>query len=65
MLFYTDEVTLNSLARVRGFSVRDIPRDGNCLFSAVAVQLDRLGIQRGETSLRAARGISAGTSIHL
>ena len=32
--------------------VRDVPRDGNCLFSAVAVQLDSLGIQPGETSLR-------------
>ena len=52
MLFYTLEVTLNSLARDRGFSVRDVPRDGKCLFSAVAVQLDRLGIQSGETSLR-------------
>ena len=52
MLFYTDEVTLNSLAHERGFSVRDVPRDGNCLISAVAVQLDRVDIQLGETSLR-------------
>ena len=37
--YYTDEVTLNSLAQERSFSVRDVPRDGNCLFSAVAVQL--------------------------
>ena len=65
MLFYIDEVTLNSLARDRGFSVRDVPRDGNCLFSAVAVQLDRLGIQPGEMSLREQLGgISAGTSVH-
>ena len=46
----TDEVTLNSVAKERGFSVRDVPRDGNCLFSAMAVQLDSLGIQPGETS---------------
>ena len=32
--------------------VRDVPRDGDCLFSAVAVQLNSLGIQPGETSLR-------------
>ena len=51
-VIYTDEVTLNSLARERGFLVRDVPRDSNCLFSAVAVQLDSLGIQPGETSLR-------------
>ena len=49
----TDEVTLNSLAQERGFSVRDVPQDSNCLFLAVAVQLDSLGIQPGEeTSLR-------------
>ena len=29
-----------------------MPKDGNCLFSAVEVQLDSLGIERGETSLR-------------
>ena len=50
-IIHTDEVTLNFLAQERGFSVRDVPRDGNCLFSAVAVQLDRLGIQPGETSM--------------
>ena len=49
---YTDEVTLNSLAQERGFSVGDVPRDGNCLFSAVAMQLEKLGIPPGETSLR-------------
>ena len=42
----------NLLARERGFSVRDVPRDGDCLFSAVAVQLNVLGIQPGEMSLR-------------
>ena len=29
-----------------------MPKDSNCLFSAVEVQLDSLGIERGETSLR-------------
>ena len=51
-LVYTDEIILSSLARERGFSVVDVPRDGNCLFSAVAVQLDSIGIQPNETSLR-------------
>ena len=51
-IVHTDEVTLNFLARERGFSVRDVPRDGNCLFSAVAVQLDSLGIPPSKTSLR-------------
>ena len=32
--------------------VRDVPRDGNCWFSAVTVQLDKLGIQPSEISLR-------------
>ena len=51
-LIHIGEAILNSLARERGFSVRDVPRDGNCLFSAVAVQLNSLGIQPGDTSLR-------------
>ena len=51
-LIHTEEPVLNSLAQERGFSVRDVPRDGNCLFSAVAVQLNSLGIQPGKTSLR-------------
>ena len=51
-IVHTYEVTLNFLAQERGFSVRDVPRDGNCLFSAVAVQLDSLGIPPSETSLR-------------
>ena len=48
-LVYTDETILNS---VRGFLVTDVPRDGNCLFTAVEVQLKSIGIQHGETSLR-------------
>ena len=44
----TDEAILNSLARERGFVVQDVPRDGNCLFSAVSMQLENLGIQHGE-----------------
>ena len=51
-LVHSDEAILNSLARERGFSIRDVPRDGDCLFSAVAVQLNSLGIQPGETNLR-------------
>ena len=51
-LVHSDEAILNSLAQERGFSVIDVPRDGDCLFSAVAVQLNSLGIQPGETSLR-------------
>ena len=51
-LVHSDETILNSLARERGFSVRDVPRDGDCLFSAVAVQLNSLGILPGETNLR-------------
>ena len=49
---FTRKLHLNSLVRERGFSVRDVPRDGDCLFSAVAVQLNSLGIQPGKTSLR-------------
>ena len=48
-----DEAILNSLARERGFAVRDVPRDGNCLFSAVGMQLEDVGIQLGERNLRA------------
>ena len=48
-LIHTDEAYLCSLAQERGYSVRDVPRDSDCLFSAIAVQL---GIQPGEISLR-------------
>ena len=51
-LVNTDEAVLNSFARERGFSVTDVPRDGNCLFSAVEVQLNSISIKPGETSLR-------------
>ena len=33
-IVHTDEITLNFLAQERGFSVRDVPRDGNSLFSS-------------------------------
>ena len=49
---YIGETILASLAQKRGFSARDVPRDGNCLFSAVVVELDKLGIQPGEMSQR-------------
>jgi hypothetical protein len=50
-LVRTGEAILNSLAHERGFSVRDVPRDGDCLFSAVAVQLNTIGIKFDETRL--------------
>ena len=40
MLFYADEVTLNSLAQDRGFSVKDVPRDGNYLFIMSTINPD-------------------------
>ena len=49
----TDEATLKSLARERGFAVQDVTRDGNCLFSAIGMQLENLGIQLGERNMRA------------
>jgi len=48
-----DLATLNLLARQRGFIVRDVPRDGNCLFTAVESQLQRYEIQCGDESLSA------------
>ena len=50
--FCADEATLHLLARQRGFTVRDVPRDGNCLFSAVETQLQSLGIKPGDIPLR-------------
>ena len=47
-----DMATLNLLARQRGFVVRDVPCDGNCLFTAVETQLQRYEIQLGDESLR-------------
>ena len=43
-----DSTTLYSLEREKGFAVQDVPRDGNCLFSVVKIQLENLGIQLGE-----------------
>ena len=50
---YSDEPTLNSMARERGFAVQDVPGNGDCLFSAVGLQLDNIGIQSGRRNLRA------------
>ena len=50
--FYIDAATLSSLARERGFAVRDVPRDGDCLFSAVAMQLENVGVHVGDRNLR-------------
>ena len=47
-----DTSTLNFLACQSDFTVIDVPRDGNCLFTAVGIQLPRLGIQLGEESLK-------------
>ncbi len=44
--------TLNLLARQRGFTVRDVARDGDCLFTAVETQLQRCGVQCGDQTLR-------------
>ena len=44
--------TLTSLARERGFTLRDVPHDGNCLFTAVQLQLEKLGMQIGSDTLR-------------
>ena len=40
--FGDDLTTLTSLARERGFTLKDVPRDGNCLFSAVQLQLSNV-----------------------
>ena len=36
---------LTAAAEELGFSIHEVPRDGNCLFSAIASQLDSLGVQ--------------------
>ena len=36
--------TLEALARDNGFTIHDVPRDGNCMFSALAYQLQCAGI---------------------
>ena len=51
-VIYTDQVNLNSLVQEKSFMIRIVPRDGNYLFSAVTVQLDKLGIQPSKTTLR-------------
>ena len=40
---------LNDLATERGFIIQDVPADGDCLFSAISVQLENVGIQRIES----------------
>ena len=47
-----DMATFTFLARQKGFIVRDVPHDGNCLFTAVLTQLQTCGIQHGDVSLR-------------
>ena len=36
-----DLAALTSLARERGFTLRDVPRDGNCMFTAVQLSFER------------------------
>ena len=36
---------LTFLASQRGFSIQDVPADGDCLFSAISLQLESVGIQ--------------------
>lgn len=43
---------LISLAHDRGFSVRSVPGDGNCLFHSVQMQLETLGIQLDHQTMR-------------
>ena len=47
-----DTATLNLLAKQRGFMVRDVAHDGNCLFTAIETQLPRFGIHCDGESLR-------------
>ena len=54
--WYSDEATLNPLAREKGFAVQDVPRDGDCLFSAVAVQLENVGIHSRSVHRGGSRG---------
>ena len=37
--------TLTAAAAERGYSIHDLPRAGYCLFSAIAYQLESIGIQ--------------------
>jgi len=37
--------TLTAAAAELGYSIHDLPRDGYCLFSAIAYQLEPIGIQ--------------------
>ena len=40
---------LNDLATEKGFIIQDVPTDGYCLFSAISVQLESVGIQLVES----------------
>jgi hypothetical protein len=40
---------LRCLASERGFVIKDVPADGDCLFSAISVQLESIGIQKVES----------------
>ena len=44
--------TLTSLAQEKGFVLKDVPRDGNCLFSAVQLQLPIPGSNLEQGTLR-------------
>ena len=51
---HSDEgmATLTSLASERGFIVRDVGRDGDCLFHAVQQQLQKLRVEVHKDALR-------------
>ena len=40
---FADDV-LSSIASSNGFTIHDVPADGNCLFSAIAYQLASIGM---------------------
>ena len=43
---------LESFARDHGLRVHNVPRDGNCLFTSVAYQIQSVGNDVNESSLR-------------
>ena len=43
---------LESFARDHGLRIHNVPRDGNCLFTSVAYQLQSVGNDVNESSLR-------------
>ena len=48
--FTIASIALEELARENGFAIHDVPYDGNCMFSAVAYQLQSTGICNVDSS---------------